>query len=95
MSSQVSDVLKERGARYGAFRTHAQHSQVLKEHVLGRIFWDPSRKDINDVISEGMEMILHKIARVMNGDPYYADNWIDIAGYAQLVADELSDKIKI
>ena len=34
-------------------------------------------------------MISHKIARIMNGDPNYADNWIDIAGYATLVANRL------
>lgn len=31
------------------------------------------------------EMIAHKIARILNGDPNYADNWHDIAGYATLI----------
>jgi hypothetical protein len=35
-------------------------------------------------------MIAHKIGRILNGDPNYADSWIDIAGYAQLVADRLT-----
>jgi len=30
-------------------------------------------------------MILHKIARILNGDPEYSDNWHDIAGYATLI----------
>ena len=34
-------------------------------------------------------MICHKIGRIVNGDPDYADSWIDIAGYAKLVADRL------
>ena len=34
-------------------------------------------------------MIQHKIARVLNGDPNYPDNWHDIAGYARLVEREL------
>jgi hypothetical protein len=34
-------------------------------------------------------MIFHKIARILNGNPDYVDNWIDIAGYAKLVADDL------
>lgn len=34
-------------------------------------------------------MIAHKIGRILNGDPNYADSWIDIAGYAKLVADRL------
>jgi hypothetical protein len=27
---------------------------------------------------------------LLNGDPYYADSWVDIAGYAQLVANRLN-----
>jgi hypothetical protein len=38
---------------------------------------------------EALEMIAHKIARIINGDPNYADSWVDIAGYAKLVADRL------
>jgi hypothetical protein len=34
-------------------------------------------------------MIAHKIGRIVNGDPRYADSWVDIAGYAKLVADRL------
>jgi hypothetical protein len=34
-------------------------------------------------------MIMHKIARIMNGDPNYRDSWVDIAGYAQIVADRI------
>ena len=38
---------------------------------------------------ESLDMICHKIARIVNGDPDYADSWVDIAGYAKLVADRL------
>ncbi len=37
-------------------------------------------------------MIFHKIARIINGDPNYADSWVDIAGYATLVANRLENK---
>jgi hypothetical protein len=40
---------------------------------------------------EALEMIQHKIARILNGDPDYFDNWHDIAGYATLVAMRLGD----
>ena len=33
---------------------------------------------------EALEMICHKLGRIANGDPNYADSWIDIAGYAKL-----------
>ena len=35
-------------------------------------------------------MIFHKIGRIVNGDPNYADSWHDIAGYAKLVEDRLN-----
>jgi hypothetical protein len=28
-------------------------------------------------------------SRICNGDPFYVDSWRDIAGYAQLVVNEL------
>lgn len=39
-------------------------------------------------------MIQHKIGRVLNGDPNYDDNWIDICGYSKLIADELKGDSK-
>jgi len=38
---------------------------------------------------EAVEMILHKIGRIVCGDPDYIDSWHDIAGYAKLVEDIL------
>ena len=38
---------------------------------------------------EALDMICHKMARIVNGDPDYVDSWVDIAGYAMLVADRL------
>ena len=45
--------------------------------------------DLDPDQREALEMIAHKIARIVNGDPNYADSWVDIAGYATLVADRL------
>lgn len=43
---------------------------------------------------ESLEMVMHKIARIINGDPNYADSWHDIAGYAKLVADRLDGVVR-
>lgn len=47
------------------------------------------RQEFEDDQVEALEMIAHKIGRIINGDPNYADSWHDIAGYAKLVADRL------
>lgn len=50
--------------------------------------------DIDEDMAEALFMIAHKIGRIVNGDPWYADSWIDIAGYAKLVADRLENNIE-
>jgi hypothetical protein len=83
----IDAILDERGKRYGKFVGHAEISQQLKV-VIGE-FEAKRGCDLDPDQREALEMIAHKIARILNGDPNYIDNWIDIAGYAQLVADRL------
>lgn len=83
--TDVKTMLAGREARYGTFEGHARISQDLKAVMHERSGWDNLKPDQR----EALEMIQHKIARILNGDPNYADNWIDIAGYATLVANRL------
>ena len=82
----LTDTLTERGKRYGKFKDHANVTQQLKTVMFG---FNPSLRLENDQ-REALEMIAHKLGRIINGDPDYADSWHDIAGYAQLVADRLN-----
>ena len=81
----ITDTLQERGQRYGVFTRHAEISQQLKE-VINQY----QTKVLASDQQEALDMICHKIGRILNGDPDYADSWHDIAGYAQLVADRLN-----
>lgn len=85
--ADVDAVLAERGSRYGVFKDHAHITQDLKNaialHLLSR------NKRLASDQQEALDMIAHKIGRIVNGDPDYADSWVDIAGYAKLVADRL------
>jgi hypothetical protein len=83
--SDITATLTERGTRYGKFKDHAYITQKLK----GVMFTYKLREELMDDQVEALEMIAHKIGRILNGDPNYADSWIDIAGYAKLVADRL------
>lgn len=81
---KVQDTLKERGSRYGLFEDHAKLTQKLKLTMHTTDNWSklsPSHK-------EALEMIAHKIARILNGDPEYKDSWHDIAGYASLAEND-------
>jgi hypothetical protein len=39
-------------------------------------------------------MICNKLARIVNGNPYYRDSWHDIVGYAALVDTLLEEMQK-
>lgn len=84
----ISQVLNERGSRYGKFEGHAR----ITQHLKSVMFAHKLRQEFDDDMVEALEMIAHKIGRIINGDPNYADSWIDIAGYAKLVADRLEGK---
>jgi uncharacterized ferritin-like protein (DUF455 family) len=84
----LDETLTERGKRYGTFTGHAEISQQLKGVM--RQYEAARGCDLDPDQREALEMIAHKIARVINGDPNYADSWHDIAGYAQLIADRLN-----
>ena len=83
---QLTDTLAERGARYGDFSDHAGIAQGLQDRMREAPGW--ARLDA--VKRQALTVIADKIARVLSGDPEYADNWHDIQGYAKLVEDRLS-----
>jgi hypothetical protein len=86
-TNSIDSTLAERGKRYGTFVGHAEVSQGIKRFMAGKLL--ERNKTLTDDQWESLEMIAHKIARIINGDPDYADSWLDIAGYAKLVADRL------
>lgn len=83
----TDEILAERGARYGAFIDHAKVTVRLKRVLLERLF--ERGLEVQPDQAEALDMICHKLGRIVNGDPNYADSWDDIAGYAKLVADRL------
>jgi hypothetical protein len=87
----MNEILKERGNNYGGFHTQANLAQTLKaifeQHYSSTHPNDP----LPNFMMEAVHMILHKLARIGNGNPYYDDSWQDIAGYSQLVVDILKE----
>lgn len=79
------EVLTERAKNYGKFSNIGQLTQTFKSIMREAPSWPSMQPDQK----ESLEMIVHKLARILNGNPDYADSWVDIAGYARLVADRL------
>lgn len=88
MKTELKDVLQQRGDRYGSYPTHALISQDLKAAMQKYSGYERLSVDQK----ESLEMIAHKIARILNGDPNYDDSWVDIAGYATLIAKRLQSE---
>lgn len=83
--ADVNSTLTERGSRYGDFGGHSAITQALKDVMRDTDGW----RRLNPSQKESLEMVAHKIGRILNGDPNYDDSWHDIAGYAVLVEKEL------
>lgn len=85
--NNIEKTLTERGSRYGTFTGHAEVTQGLKRFMANELA--KRNKVLADDQWEALEMVAHKIGRIINGDADYSDSWIDIAGYTKLVADRL------
>jgi hypothetical protein len=83
----IDATLAERGTKYGRFADHAAVTYKLK-NILREHSGTHGKSYAYDQ-AEALDMICHKLGRIVNGDPDYADSWVDIAGYAKLVADRL------
>lgn len=82
-------ILDARGKTHGDFVNNAAISQAIKNLV------DNARKETNTYLSpsmlEALDMIALKISRITTGRSTVKDHWVDIAGYATLVANTLED----
>ena len=82
----IKATLAERGSRYGDFANHARITQAIKAAMIDSPNWAVLDHDMK----EALEMLAHKMGRILNGDPHYHDSWHDIIGYTKLVADRLT-----
>lgn len=85
--STIDTTLEERGSRYGVFTGHAKITQEMKTAMQLAPKWHTLTYDQK----EALEMVVHKIGRILNGDPDYIDSWTDIIGYTRLVEKRLLD----
>ena len=83
--NSIENTLQQRGTRYGEFPEHARITQNIKRAMAD----SPNWQQLSDDKKECLEMVAHKLGRILNGDPNYADSWHDIAGYATLVENTL------
>lgn len=86
---KIETTLDERQAKYnlyGSFEKHASIAQDLQRRMQMEAGW----LRLEDDQRQALTTIADKIARMLNGDPTYRDNWHDIVGYAKLVDDRMA-----
>lgn len=83
--TDINSTLPERGERYGSFEHHAKIAQDLQRVMHAEAGW----LKLADDQRQALTVIADKIARMLNWDPAYRDNWHDIVGYAKLVDDRM------
>jgi len=82
--ADVAATLQARQNTHGDYALTAEIIQQLKQDMrVGN--WD----SLTVVQKESLEMIAHKIGRILSGNPDHADHWHDIAGYATLAEKQL------
>jgi GTP1/Obg family GTP-binding protein len=88
--TNIKETLETRGLNYGTFEDNAATSQALKD-VIRR---HPNYNQLEPVHKEALDMVFHKIARIINGDPDFIDSWHDMVGYSHLVEQYIEEKAK-
>ena len=88
--NEVDQILEQRQSTHGEFEHHAVYSASIKA-VMRALpqHWNV----LSPVQQEALDMIAHKMARVLAGDNKHRDHWLDIIGYAKLALDWI-DKVE-
>lgn len=83
----IHTTLAERGVHYGSFEDRCRVEQVIKRAFASGHQWGA----MSDDCRSALEMIATKVSRIVAGNnPEHYDSWLDISGYATLVADRIN-----
>jgi hypothetical protein len=83
----IDATLAERGNNYGSYEDHARITQSIKVAMMDSKNWF----EMPDHLRETLEMLAHKIGRILNGDHKYLDSVRDCVGYLKL-SQEIMEK---
>lgn len=85
MDQNINTILSTRETTHGCYLEQSCISQTLKQECEQARNW----QEMPFHMKESIHMIQQKIARIICGDPWEKDHWVDIMGYAALVLREL------
>ena len=82
-----SPILEEREVTHGDFEMKSIWIQEIMENLVELNSWEDMSADQR----ESIHMILVKLSRIIYGNHNHVDHWNDIAGYANLVSERLTN----
>jgi len=82
---QTEELLAERATTHGNFVNTALTIQRMNDLLHTAPNWD----EMPAYQKEALEMVVHKIGRILHGDPNFIDTYRDIIGYTKRVIDQL------
>jgi transposase-like protein len=88
--SGVGKVLDARAEQYGSFMQSSDTTIRIKGIMHNAVARNAVHLYPDQL--QALDMIATKLSRIVHGNPNHLDSWIDIAGYATLVADRLQGK---
>ncbi|WP_432481717.1 DUF6378 domain-containing protein [Moraxella sp. ZY200743] len=86
--SNINEILEQRRNNYGTFNHVASIAEQIAEAC------EYNKEYRTHSMNMAIYMIASKLARIVSGNPSYKDSWVDIAGYAQLIVNELENNPK-
>lgn len=89
----TNQLLEERGNTHGEFADNSRIAQCIKRTIREGRNWEA----LPSFACEALDMIAHKIGRLLEGKWNHEDHWDDILGYAKLAADRIrqGNEVKI
>jgi hypothetical protein len=78
----VDKLLNERQSSHGDYEEGAAVSQAMLDIAMS----GSSYPNCSPAMRESIHMIIHKLHRIVTGNPATKDHWDDIAGYARLIS---------
>lgn len=87
-SLSVDETIKQRDSVHGDYQSSAKLLMDIVTKLQEAADECDTKLSPDQRLS--LTMILLKVARIVSGDPNFADHWHDIAGYARLVEQRLT-----
>lgn len=77
----VDALIAERSTTHGDYMVNSAITWRIKDalHMGSRY------NEMHPAMKETLDMVAHKMHRIVNGDPFFKDHWVDMTGYPHLV----------